>query len=131
MSDGLKVIYAARNSPEAHMLKNHLGEAGIRAIVTNDVLEGGVGVDIVGWPTLPRVAVAAEDAEAALVVRGEGGDLAGAAGVPDVDGGLVGLVRAGCAFLDDGALRAEEDLALDAGGERRLFLFVASDGHEC
>ncbi len=65
MSDGLKVIYAARNSPEAHMLKNHLGEAGIRAIVTNDVLEGGAGVDIVGWPTLPRVVVAAEDAEAA------------------------------------------------------------------
>jgi len=63
--DSLKVIYRARNGPEAHLLKNALEEAGIKAVVTNTVLEGGSGVDIVGWPTLPRIAVAAKDAEAA------------------------------------------------------------------
>jgi hypothetical protein len=61
----LKVVYAARNAPEAHFLRNLLAESGIKAVVTNDVLEGGAGVDIVGWPTLPRVVVAEENADAA------------------------------------------------------------------
>jgi hypothetical protein len=65
LSDSLKVIYRARNGPEAHLLKSALEEAGIKAAVTNAVLEGGSGVDIVGWPTLPRVLVATENAEAA------------------------------------------------------------------
>lgn len=65
MTDRLKVIYRARNGPEAHLLKNALEEAGIKAVITNTVLEGGSGVDILGFPTLPRVAVAAEDAEVA------------------------------------------------------------------
>ncbi len=58
--DSLKVIYRARNGPEAHLLKNALEEAGIKAVVTNDALEGGLAF---GGPTLPRVAVAPEDAE--------------------------------------------------------------------
>ena len=65
VSDTLKVIYRARNGPEAHLLRNALEGAGIKAVVTNAVLEGGSGVDIVGWPTLPSVLVAAEDAQAA------------------------------------------------------------------
>jgi len=66
--DSLKVIYRARNGPEAHLLKNALEEAGIKAVVTNAVLEGGSGVDIVGWPTLPRIAVAAKDARVARLM---------------------------------------------------------------
>ncbi len=62
MSDEQIVIYTARTSQEAHLLKNYLSELRIRATVTNDVLERGSGVDIVGWPTLARVVVGEEDA---------------------------------------------------------------------
>jgi hypothetical protein len=65
MADDLKVIYAARTMQEAYLLKDHLEENGIRAMVTNAGLEGGSGVDILGWPTLARVAVNEEDAAAA------------------------------------------------------------------
>ena len=54
-------IYRAKNLQEAYLLRNALEEQGIRAMVTNEVLQGGSGVDIVGWPTLPRVVVAEED----------------------------------------------------------------------
>ena len=59
------VIYAAGTMQEAHLLRGVLAEAGIRAWVTNDVLQGGSGVDVVGWVTLARVVVADEDAETA------------------------------------------------------------------
>ncbi|MBN2477125.1 MAG: DUF2007 domain-containing protein [Pirellulales bacterium] len=62
MSDRQMVIYAARTSQDAHMLRNLLTEAGIRAVVVNDLLEQGSGVDIVGWPTLARVVVSEDDA---------------------------------------------------------------------
>ena len=55
-------VYAARSLPEAQLLCDILSEQGIRAEVTNKLLEGGSGVDIVGWPTLPRVIVAQADA---------------------------------------------------------------------
>jgi len=61
----LVTIYAARTATDAHQLRNLLVEAGIRATVTNSVLEGGAGVDVIGWATLARVAVAERDAEAA------------------------------------------------------------------
>ena len=51
------VVYAAANLAEAYHLKNILAEEGIAAEVTNSLLEGGSGVDIVGWPTLPRLLV--------------------------------------------------------------------------
>jgi hypothetical protein len=63
LSDTLKIVYRARNEPEAHLLKTALEDAGIKAVV--------MGVDtvgwqtIVGWPALPGVAVAPEDADAA------------------------------------------------------------------
>jgi len=65
MAGALKVVYAARSMQEAHLLRNHLEEIGIRAMVTNALLEGGSGVDILGWPTLARVAVSEEDAATA------------------------------------------------------------------
>lgn len=65
MAGDLKVVYAARTMQDAHLLRNLLEERGIRAIVTNAVLEGGAGVDVLGWATLARVAVNEEDAIAA------------------------------------------------------------------
>jgi hypothetical protein len=65
MAGDLKVIYAARTMQEAYLLRNVLEEEGVRAIVTNAVLEGGAGTDILGWPTLARVAVNEENAVAA------------------------------------------------------------------
>jgi hypothetical protein len=59
------VIYTARTMQDAYLLRNLLAEEGIRAIVVNAVLEGGSGVDIVGWPTLARVVVDQADAERA------------------------------------------------------------------
>ncbi len=59
------VVYAAANLAEAYHLKNILAEEGIAAEVTNSLLEGGSGVDIVGWPTLPRLLVREHDADRA------------------------------------------------------------------
>ncbi|MEE8451439.1 MAG: hypothetical protein V3R99_05965 [Thermoguttaceae bacterium] len=56
------VIYTARTVQDAHLLKNLLAERQIEAIVLNEVLQGGSGVDIVGWSTAARVAVAEEHA---------------------------------------------------------------------
>jgi len=56
------VIYVARTPQQAHLLRNLLDESGIRAQVHNSVLEGGAGVDIVGWPTMARVVVERGDA---------------------------------------------------------------------
>ena len=55
------VIYRAGTAEEAHVLKNLLAEAGIRAEVTNDVLAGGAGTDILGWPSLAKVIVNQDD----------------------------------------------------------------------
>ena len=62
MPDKTAVIYAARTMQEAHLLKDALIEAGIGATVINDLLQGGSGVDVVGWSTLSRVVVPEEDA---------------------------------------------------------------------
>lgn len=62
MFDKQAAIYAARTRQDAFLLRNLLSEEGIEAVVVNDVLEGGSGVDIVGWPTLARVVVAEADA---------------------------------------------------------------------
>ncbi len=65
MSQKQTVIYAAATVQEAYLLKDVLAEAGIVALVTNEVLEGGAGVDVIGWTTLARVVVGEDDAEAA------------------------------------------------------------------
>ena len=62
MSQRQTVVYAARTSQDAHLLRNLLADLQIKAIVVNDVLERGSGVDVLGWPTLARVVVAEEDA---------------------------------------------------------------------
>ncbi|MHC4403600.1 MAG: putative signal transducing protein [Planctomycetota bacterium] len=65
MSENLSLIYVAQTAAYAHHLKNVLADAGIRAVVANDVLGGGAGVDLVGWPMLARVLVTEQDAELA------------------------------------------------------------------
>lgn len=62
MQQEFPTIYRAKNLPEAQMLKDLLEDEGIRATITNSVLENGSGVDIVGWPTSTRVIVAEADA---------------------------------------------------------------------
>ena len=56
------VIYAARDLQQAHLLKNELQRYGIRAMVTNEALSRGFGVECPSWGTLPRVIVDEKDA---------------------------------------------------------------------
>jgi len=65
MEDHPTVIYVAGSVQEAYLLKNLLAEQGIRATVTNEMLDKGSGVDYVGWSTLARVVVDSKDAAAA------------------------------------------------------------------
>ena len=62
------VVYAAASAQDANFLKNLLAEAGIKATVTNAVLQGGMGGTVIGWHALARVAVARENAEIARQV---------------------------------------------------------------
>ncbi len=62
MQQDLIVVYRARTLQDAHLLRNLLADAGIHAVVSNDLLQGGSGVDILGWPSLSRVSVGAGDA---------------------------------------------------------------------
>lgn len=55
-------VFRARNSIEAHLVKSALEEAGIRARVTGDMLQGAVGEIPMGWMTAPQVLVFDEDA---------------------------------------------------------------------
>jgi len=65
MPEDQTVIYTARTSQEAHLLRNLLAELGMPATVENDLLEGGSGVDVSGWTTQARVVVAGQHAEEA------------------------------------------------------------------
>ena len=58
-------VYSASSVQEAHFLKNLLVESGINAMVSNELLHRGSGVDLVGLPTAAKVVVAARDAETA------------------------------------------------------------------
>lgn len=55
-------IYSAQSVVQAHLLKNLLADQGITAIVANQLLHGGSGVDLIGTPTAAKVVVASEDA---------------------------------------------------------------------
>lgn len=58
-------IYSAQSVVQAHLLRNLLADQGITAIVANQFLHGGSGVELFGTPTAAKVVVAAEDAAAA------------------------------------------------------------------
>ncbi len=71
MKDDPTVIYHARNALDASMLRSRLAEQGIRALVDNEMLEGGRGVDLLGLPTDAQVVVAEGDAERARKIAVE------------------------------------------------------------
>lgn len=73
MTADLKVVYTANSLEEAHLLKNHLEERGIDAIVTNADLQGGATLGLWGreWMCLPRVAVREEHASVARQIASE------------------------------------------------------------
>jgi putative signal transducing protein len=58
-------VYSASSVQQAHFLKNLLTETGINAMVSNELLHRGSGVDLVGLPTAVKVVVAAKDAQTA------------------------------------------------------------------
>jgi len=58
-------VYSADSVQQAHFLKNLLVQSGINAMVSNELLHRGSGVDLVGSPTAAKVVVAARDAETA------------------------------------------------------------------
>ena len=58
-------VYSAYSVQQAHFLKNLLVESGINAMVGNELLHRGSGVDLIGSPTAAKVVVAAKDAETA------------------------------------------------------------------
>ena len=62
MSEGSLVeVYRAKHSPQAHLLKSALENAGIRAVVEGDLLQGAVG-EPGEWWAAPRIMVAECDA---------------------------------------------------------------------
>jgi hypothetical protein len=58
-------VYSAGDSIEAYALSNRLEDAGVRAMVVGDHLQGGLGALPFGRSTAPRLCVAAEDAQRA------------------------------------------------------------------
>lgn len=55
-------VYRAKNSPQAHLLRSALEDAGIRAWVEGDLLQGAVGELPLGWSSAPRIMVEESDA---------------------------------------------------------------------
>jgi hypothetical protein len=68
MTSRQAVVYVARNVQEAYLLRNRLAEDRISSVVTNELLEGGRGVDVLGWATSARVVVREDDAQRARVI---------------------------------------------------------------
>ncbi|MGE3313816.1 MAG: DUF2007 domain-containing protein [Planctomycetaceae bacterium] len=63
MSDqNLVEVFRARNAVEAHIVKSALEDAGIRARVTGEMLQGVLGEIPTGWATAPQVLVFEDDA---------------------------------------------------------------------
>lgn len=55
-------IYRARDNIHAHLIRSALDDAGIRAEITGESLQGALGEIPFGWPTAPRILVAEADA---------------------------------------------------------------------
>ena len=55
-------VYRAKDSPQAHLLRSALEDAGIPALVEGDLLQGAVGELPVGWASAPRIMVEERDA---------------------------------------------------------------------
>jgi hypothetical protein len=60
--DELVEIYRAKDSTQAHLMVGALEDAGIRAVVDDDLLQSALPI---GWATAPRIRVAPVDADQA------------------------------------------------------------------
>jgi hypothetical protein len=60
-------VYRAKHSPQAHLLKSALENAGIRAVIEGDLLQGAVG-EPGEWWAAPRIMVAECDAMKARAI---------------------------------------------------------------
>lgn len=58
-------VYRATDNIDAQMVVVALDEAGIKAMVVGDKLQGVVGEVPLGWATAPKIIVSAADAEQA------------------------------------------------------------------
>jgi hypothetical protein len=63
-------VYRARNVAQAHLITNALREAGIEAVLENDLLQGALGDLPPGWATAPRILVEQGGVEAARALIG-------------------------------------------------------------
>jgi hypothetical protein len=60
-TEDLVEVYRAKSSVQAHMMVSELEDAGIKAIVDGDDLQGGLGGEALGWSAAPRIMVAASN----------------------------------------------------------------------
>lgn len=60
-TEDLVEVYRAKSSVQAHMMVSELEDAGIKAIVDGDGLQGGLGGEALGWSAAPRILVAASN----------------------------------------------------------------------
>ena len=60
-NEDLVEVFRAKSSVQAHMMVSELEDAGIKAMVDGDELQGGLGGDALGWSAAPRVMVAASN----------------------------------------------------------------------
>lgn len=65
MREDFTVVYEARTVPEAHELIDRLGDAGIQAVVVEEVAQSQAGTDAIGLPSPFSVAVHQEEANTA------------------------------------------------------------------
>src|SRR6516162_8733926 len=59
--DNFIEVYRAKNNLQALVLRHALDDAGIRAMVEGELLQGAVGELPIGWATAPRILVAPAD----------------------------------------------------------------------
>jgi rubrerythrin len=78
-------VFRAKDSPQAHMLRAALEEAGIAAAIQGDLLEPAWGELDVGWSGAPRIMVASGDAATAreIIARAEAARASRAASSPE------------------------------------------------
>jgi hypothetical protein len=60
-NEELVEVYRAKSSVQAHLMVSELEDAGIKAMVDGDELQGGLGGEALGWSAAPRVMVAASN----------------------------------------------------------------------
>jgi len=58
----LVAVYRAKDNTQANLLRSTLENAGIRAMIDGDLLQGALGELPAGWASAPRIMVDEDDA---------------------------------------------------------------------